>query len=356
MSRISPGVLSPPRRYSRIDVDQVTRYYDALQPKKAVERRRKGIGKAQRRTSLKAMTKFCDQVDGEYRIRPDHPVIVRFPIERNPEMLNELRSAVARYQETLAADRREVLRRYYFGDFARKVVGVGSVGTEAFVLLLMGDRDDEPLFLQIKEAQESVLAPFAGPSEYEHQGERVARGQRMIQAATDEFLGWTRSVGTTGAASKDYYVRQLRDMKGSMDVPAMDRDQLTYYAELCGWALARGHARTGRATLISGYLGSGSGFDKAIAQFSVAYAAQNEKDYQALVDAVAAGRVQAVMELLTANPRPRLTGPLLRCARARPGTPVSRPRKCPAGAQRPFSSRIRIRLRLRFWSMRSSAT
>ena len=111
------------------------------------------------------------------------------------------------------------------GDFARKVVGVESVGTEAFVLLLMGDRDDEPLFLQVKEAQESVLAPFAGPSEYEHQGERVPRGQRMIQAATDEFLGWTRSVGTTGAGSKDYYVRQLRDMKGSMDVPTMDRGQ-----------------------------------------------------------------------------------------------------------------------------------
>jgi uncharacterized protein (DUF2252 family) len=308
--------------YSRIDVDQVAKYYDALQPKKAVQRRRKEIRNAQRRTSLKAMTKFCDLVDGEYRIRPDHPVIVRFPIERNPEMLSELRSAVALYQETLPADRREVLRRYYFGDFARKVVGVGSVGTEAFVLLLMGDRDDEPLFLQVKEAQESVLAPFAGPSEYEHQGERVARGQRMIQAATDMFLGWTRGVGTTGAASKDYYVRQLRDMKGSMDVPAMDRDQLTYYAELCGWALARGHARTGRATLISGYLGSGSEFDKAIAQFSVEYAEQNEKDYQALVDAVAAGRVQAVMGLLTANPRPRLTGPLLLRARARPGTPA----------------------------------
>src|SRR5215471_8306329 len=277
--------------YSRIDVDQVTKYYDALQPKKAVDRRREEIRKAQRRTSLKAMTKFCDQADGEYQIRPDHPVIVRFRIERNPEMLNELRSAVGLYQETPAADRREVLRRYYFGDFARKVVGVGSVGTEAFVLLLMGDRDDE-------------------------------------------FLGWTRGVGTTGAATKDYYVRQLRDKKGSMDVPAMDGDQLTYYAELCGWALARGHARTGRATLISGYLGSGGEFDKAIARFSVAYAEQNEKDYQALVDAVAAGRVQAVMGLLTANPRPRLTGPLLPCARARPGRIAARPARA-AVAPRP---------------------
>ena len=167
-----------------------------------------------------AMTTSCDQVDGEYRIRPDHPVIVRFPIERNPGMLSELRSAVAPYHETLPAGRREVLRRYYAGDVARKVVGVGTVGTEAFVLLLMGDRDDEPLFLQVKEAQESVLAPLAGPSEYDHQGER---------------------------------------------------------------------------------------------------AEQNEKDsdYQALVGAVATGPVQAVTGLLTANPRPRLTGPLL--PRARPG-------------------------------------
>ena len=188
--------------YSRIDIDQVTRLYDSVQSKKAVRRRRRDIKKAQQRTSLKALLKFCDQVGGEYRIRPDHPLIVRFPIERNPGMLDELRSAIAQYKETIPADRREVLRRYYFGDFARKVVGVGSVGTEAFVLLLLGDREDEPLFLQLKEAQESVLAPFAGPSEYKHQGERVARGQRMTQAATDEFLGWTKGIAADGQDSK----------------------------------------------------------------------------------------------------------------------------------------------------------
>jgi uncharacterized protein (DUF2252 family) len=283
--------------YSRIDVDEVTSLFDAIQPKKAVRRRRTDIRKAHRRTSLAAMTKFCSQVDGEYRIRPDHPVIVRFPIERNPGMLNELRSAVALYEETVQADLREVISRYYFGDFARKVVGVGSVGTEAFILLLMGDRDDEPLFLQLKEAQESVLAPFAGASECEHEGERVVRGQRMTQAGTDPFLGWTKGIAADGVSSRDYYVRQLRDMKGSMNVPAMDPDQLTYYARLCGWALARGHARTGRATLVSGYLGSGESFDHAIADFSVAYAHQNQQDFQKLVDAVAAGRVQAVMGL-----------------------------------------------------------
>ena len=148
--------------YSRIDVDEVSRLFDALQTKKAVRRRHRDIEKAQRSTSLRAFLKMCEQVEGQYVIRPAHPVIVRFPIERYPGMLEELRSAVAQYQDTLRADRREVLRRFYFGDFARKVVGVGSVGTEAFVMLLLGDRADEPLFLQLKEAQESVLAPFAG--------------------------------------------------------------------------------------------------------------------------------------------------------------------------------------------------
>jgi uncharacterized protein (DUF2252 family) len=290
--------------YSRVDVDEVTSLFDAVQPKAAVRRRHRDIRKAHRRTSLNAFLKMCDQVDGQYRIRPAHPVIVRYPIERHPGMLEELRHAVALYQETLEEDRREVLRRYYFGDFARKVVGVGSVGTEAFILLLLGDREDEPLFLQLKEAQESVLAPFAGASEYQHQGERVVRGQRLTQAATDPFLGWTTGVGTSGtaskrgpiAASKDYYVRQLRDMKGSMSVPLMDPLQLNYYGRLCGWALARAHARTGRAAMISGYLGSSEDFDHAIADFAIAYADQNERDYRRLLEAVSAARVLATVD------------------------------------------------------------
>ncbi len=286
--------------YSRIDVDEVTSLFDAMQPKAAVARRRKDIRKAHQRTSLKAFLKMCDQVEGQYRIRPSHPVIVRYPIERHPEVLEELRHAIALYRETLNADRREVLRRYYFGDFARKVVGVGSVGTEAFVLLLIGDRADEPLFLQLKEAQESVLAPFAGQSEYAHQGERVVRGQRLTQAAPDPFLGWTSGIGTssTGSrnvvrAAKEYYVRQLRDMKGSMSVPVMDPPELSYYGRLCGWALARAHARTGRAAEISGYLGSSESFDHAIADFAIAYADQNDKDYRLLLDAISAGEVHA---------------------------------------------------------------
>jgi uncharacterized protein (DUF2252 family) len=293
--------------YSRIDIDKVTSLFDELQPKKAVKRRSRDIAKARQRTSLKAFLKMCDKVDGQYRIRPAHPVIVRYPIERHPGILAELQHAIGLYQETLVADRQEVLRRYYFGDFARKVVGVGSVGTEAFILLLIGDRPDEPLFLQLKEAQESVLAPFAGKSEYAHQGERVVKGQLLMQAASDPFLGWTSGIGTTGAgisdrdheglhvAAKDYYVRQLRDMKGSMSVSLMDADQLAYYGRLCGWALARAHARTGRATVISGYLGGGEDFDHAIAEFAIAYADQNDRDYQRLIQAVSDARVLATV-------------------------------------------------------------
>ena len=279
--------------YSRIDIDEVSRLFDAVQSKKAVRRRHRDIEKARRRTSLQAFLKMCDQVEGQYRIRPAHPVIVRFPIERYPGVRDELRHAVALYQQTLDADRREVLRRYYFGDFARKVVGVGSVGTEAFIMLLIGDRPDEPLFLQVKEAQVSVLAPFAGPGEYQHQGERVVIGQRLTQAASDPFLGWTRGIESTGTASKEYYVRQMRDMKGSMSVPLMDPLQLDYYGRLCGWALARAHARTGRASVISGYLGSSEDFDHAVADFAIAYADQNEKDYEAFAAAVKSGRLIA---------------------------------------------------------------
>ena len=207
---------------------------------------------------------------------------------------------ISQYQATLEPDPREVLSRYYFGDFARKVVGVGSVGTEAFILLLMGDRDDEPLFLQLKEAQESVLAPYAGPSQYRHQGERVVKGQRLTQATADPFLGWTSGIQTDDTAAdgaparaKDYYVRQLRDMKGSMSVPAMGPAELSYYGRLCGWALARAHARTGRATEIAGYLGDSENFDRAIAQFAMVYADQNERDYRQLLEAISAARVQA---------------------------------------------------------------
>jgi uncharacterized protein (DUF2252 family) len=280
--------------YSRIDVDEISWLFDAVQPRRAVRRRHRDIEQAVRRTSLRALGKLCHEVDGQYQIKPAPPVIVRFPVEHDPAMIKELRTAVASYLETLQADRREMLRRYYVVDFARKVVGVGSVGTEAFILLLMGERADEPLFLQLKEAQESVLAPFAGPGESRHEGERVVNGQRLMQAAGDVFLGWTSGIRADGVDSRDYYVRQLRDMKGAMNVPAMDPEQLTCYAGLCGWTLARGHARTGRASMIAGYLGTSDRFDQAIEEFSVAYASQNAADHQRLLNAIDDGRVAAV--------------------------------------------------------------
>jgi uncharacterized protein (DUF2252 family) len=282
--------------YSRIEVDEVSKMFDAVESKAAARRRRRDIAKAGQRTSLRALLKMCDEVDGQYRIRPAYPLIVRLPIDLYPLVLEELRSAVAQYQQTLPPDRQEVLRRYYFGDFARKVVGVGSVGTEAFVMLLLGDRADEPLFLQLKQAQESVLAPFAGPSRYQHHGERVVMGQQLTQGASDLFLGWTSDHGIGAAPAKHYYVRQLHDMKGSMSVPLMDPLQLDYYGRLCGWTLARAHARTGRAALISGYMGTSEAFDHAIADFAIAYAAQNERDFQRLLEAVSVGRVLATIE------------------------------------------------------------
>ena len=280
--------------YSRIDVDQVCQLFDAVQSRKAIRRRNKDVRKAYRHTSVQAVDKLCHLVNGQYRIKPVPPVVVRFGIEHEPTIVDELRETVDLYRETLQADRREVLRHYYFGDFARKVVGVGSVGTEAFLLLLLGDRPDEPLFLQLKEAQESVLAPFAGPSEFKHQGERVVRGQKLMQAAGDPFLGWTSGLQMDGAGAKEYYVRQLRDMKGAMNVPIMDPPQLTYYAGLCGWALARSHARTGRAAMIAGYLGSSDQFDLAIEEFAVAYADQNQLDYQRLLNAIECRRLPAI--------------------------------------------------------------
>jgi uncharacterized protein (DUF2252 family) len=280
--------------YSRIDVDQVTQLFDAVQSRRAVQRRHRDVRRAYHHTSVQALEKLCHLVEGQYRIKPVPPVVVRFGVEHDPGILDELRSAVTQYRETLQADRQEVLRRFYFGDFARKVVGVGSVGTEAFIFLLLGDRPDEPLFLQLKEAQESVLAPFAGPSEFKHQGERVVRGERLMQAAVDPFLGWTSGLRVDGGEPKQYYVRQLRDMKGAMDVPAMDPTQLTYYAGLCGWTLARAHARTGRAAVISGYLGSSDRFDRAIEEFAAAYADQNERDYQSLLNAIECRRLPAI--------------------------------------------------------------
>ena len=201
--------------------------------------------------------------------------------------------ALERYAESLDEDRRYLLGTYRFVDMARKVVGVGSVGTRAWVLLFVGRGGRDPLVLQMKEAQASVLEPYLGASEFEHHGERVVRGQRLSQAAIDLFLGWQRSLGLDGK-DHDFYIRQLWDWKASIDLSRMTYSGLHAYTRACGWSLARAHARSGDRLAIAAYLGAGSRFDRAIVRFSASYADQNEIDHRRLGDAIAAGEVRAL--------------------------------------------------------------
>jgi uncharacterized protein (DUF2252 family) len=230
------------------------------------------------------------------RFRNVPPLLVRFSELRDPTdpRVEEdyVRDLLDAYVASLDEDRRYLFSTYRFVDLARKVVGVGSVGTRAWVLLFAGRGDRDALVLQMKEAQASVLEPHLGASEFKHHGERVVRGQRMDQAAADVFLGWQRSKGLDGK-EHDFYIRQLWDWKASIDLSHMTHKGLRAYTRACGWSLARAHARSGDRLAIAAYLGSGSAFDRAIARFSAAYADQNELDHQRLADAVAAGDVLA---------------------------------------------------------------
>jgi uncharacterized protein (DUF2252 family) len=240
------------------------------------------------RTNLGALSRFAEKVDGRWQIKLEPPLIVRDAATE--QLTDDLAECFAQYSASLRVDGREPLSRYRFADVARKVVGVGSVGTQTFMLLLMGDTDDDPLFLQLKEARRSVLEPFTAKSRFRHHGERVVTGQRLTQTASDSFLGWL--AGPRGL--KDCYMRQLRDMKGSADIGTMLPPHLNVYAGLCGWNLARAHARTGDAAAIAGYVGTGNSFDDAIERFAVAYADQNEKDHRALVAAARCGRIEVL--------------------------------------------------------------
>jgi uncharacterized protein (DUF2252 family) len=246
------------------------------------------LAKAQTKTSLGSLPKFAQRVNDGYRIKQQPPLIVRPPETMSDDFEQVIHQGLSDYASSLAPDRRVVLDHYHYADFARKVVGVGSVGTEAMMVLLMGDREDDPLFLQIKQAQPSVLAPYAGASEDEHQGERVVRGQRVTQAASDAFVGWFTGAG---ASHGEFYVRQLRDKKGSAEVEGMTPAGLALYGELCGTTLARAHARTGDAAKIAGYLGDDDTFDRALKRFAEAYADQNEADYAAFTKAADKQRI-----------------------------------------------------------------
>jgi uncharacterized protein (DUF2252 family) len=291
--------------YARMDIEKVLRdlgdelglngrKHDDPSLSKAKVQADKALAKARTRDSMQALEKLTHVVDGETRFVSDPPLLV--PIE---ELLSEDQSAILTermhefinsYRGTLQSDRRHLLNQFRFVSIARKVVGVGSVGTRAWVVLMVGSNGQDPLLLQAKEAQRSVLAEFAGESHYANEGERVVAGQHLMQASSDIFLGWDQVEGMDGVP-RDFYIRQLRDWKGSADTDQMSPQSMAVYGRLCGWTLARAHARSGDRIAIAAYLGSGKSFDNAIASFSEAYADQNQRDYEALQKAAADGRV-----------------------------------------------------------------
>jgi uncharacterized protein (DUF2252 family) len=287
--------------YAHVDVDQLLEQRRAELDPAMLERTKANLAKARTRDSLRSLAKLTELVDGEPRIVSDPPLIVAVEelvqgVERE-ELHEWLASMFRDYRETLTSDRRHLLEQYRFVHFARKVVGVGSVGTRTWIALFLGRDVGDPLFLQVKEAQESVLEPFLGHGEFDNHAERVVAGQRLMQAASDMFLGWKRLGEGANVSYRDFYVRQLHDWKGSANVERMIPKGMAIYGGLCGWTLARAHARSGDRIAIASYLGSGTVFDEAIATFAEAYADQNERDYQALRVAVEAGRLEAVTGL-----------------------------------------------------------
>ena len=261
-----------------------------------MKRFEKNVAKARSKDSMKAFDKLVQVVDGRPRLVGDPPLIV--PIEdllpdwEYHQVDEAIHDLLRSYRRTLAGDHRHLLEGFRYVHAARKVVGVGSVGTRAWIVLMLGHDDSDPLFLQAKEAQGSVLEPFLGKSRYRNHGQRVVEGQRLMQSASDIMLGWIRTNGIDGV-SRDFYIRQLWDGKGSAVIEAMNPSALSAYAGLCGWTLARAHARSGDAAAIASYLGTGDKFDHAMATFAETYADQNERDYAALKHAVDSGKVIA---------------------------------------------------------------
>ena len=286
--------------YARIDVEDALQEFKDQLKKKRVKATEQLMAKARKRDSTQAVGKLTEVVDGQRRIISDPPLIV--PIEelftdaQADEVYQALNTVVSGYARSLLPNRQHLLREFRLVHAARKVVGVGSVGTRAWILLLEADDGDQFLFLQAKEAQKSVLAEYAGRSRYANQGKRVVVGQQLIQAASDIFLGWQNTMGVDDV-SRDYYVRQLRDWKLSAPIDKMVPKGMENYSTLCGWTLARAHARTGDRIAIAAYLGSSDKFDNAIAEFADAYADVNEQDYNALKDAVREGRTTAESDL-----------------------------------------------------------
>ena len=275
--------------YAHLTLQQIT---DALPKKKDRARVEKSTAKARSKDSLRALSRLAENVDGKFRIKSDPPLLVPLrdlPAEYDPGQLREgAERSFAQYKGTLSDNRRVLIDKYHIVDIGVKVVGVGSVGTRCLIVLLQASDATDPLFLQVKEATDSVLEAHLPKSRYSEHGERVVRGQRLMQAESDIFLGWS-----VGAAGRAFYWRQLYDMKGSVDIATMSPRRLKIYAGVCGWTLARSHARSGDPFQISGYIGSGTVFADALTEFASAYADQAQRDFEAFTAAIASGRIEA---------------------------------------------------------------
>jgi uncharacterized protein (DUF2252 family) len=286
--------------YSHIDADELPQQLSSRLDSGARKRLARAMEKARSRDSLQAFGKLSEVVDGQLRIRAEPPLLVPLsdllPENEEQDLESAFNELIRQYRANLPSDVRTLLERYSFVDMARKVVGVGSVGTRCWVVLLIGRDADDPLLLQIKEAAPSVHAEFLGRSHYTNQGQRVVAGQRLMQATSDIFLGWQRTAGIDGV-ERDFYVRQLRDWKGSFEMEELRPDGLSTYGEVCAWCLARAHARSGDRIAIAGYLGSSPAFENSLVDFGEAYADVTESDHRRLAEAAAAGRVRAQSDL-----------------------------------------------------------
>ena len=287
--------------YAHLDVEPTFAQFRSQMKAKRYKEAEKLLAKAHTRDSTQALGKLTTMVDGQRRIISDPPMIV--PVEevfagvQAGAIYELIRTVLGKYRRSLQSDRRHLLGQFRLVQVARKVVGVGSVGTRAWVVLMDACNGVEPLFLQAKEAQPSVLAEYCGRSQYSNQGERVVAGQHLQQAQSDIFLGWTRVTNPADGVDRDFYVRQLKDWKFSAPIELLLPEGMTLYARLCGWTLARAHARSGDRIALAAYLGGSAKFDQAIADFAETYADQNELDYAALQAAVKDGRAEATTEI-----------------------------------------------------------
>jgi uncharacterized protein (DUF2252 family) len=283
--------------YAHMEIESVLQEFRSQFKSAQVKRTEAALAKAHTRDSMSAFSKLTQRVDGRAEIVDQSPLIVPLrvllPGDEQGEAFDWLHELVRTYRQSLEHDRRKLLEEFELMDFARKVVGVGSVGTRAWIGLFFGRDGTDPLFLQMKEAEESVLEEHVGKSAYKNHGQRVVVGQRMMQAASDIFLGWIHVKAGLDGVARDFYGRQLKDWKGSAEIEQMIPSGMAAYGRLCGWTLARAHARSGDRIAIASYLGAGNVFDRAILDFSTAYADQNDADYAALAEAIKSGRIVA---------------------------------------------------------------